>query len=43
MALLGEGYSPFIWTALAVMLAGIYLVQPRREWRDLGAGADGTD
>ena len=29
-ALLAEAYSPWVWAALAVMLAGIVLVQPRR-------------
>ncbi|MEM7733633.1 MAG: DMT family transporter [Pseudomonadota bacterium] len=29
MVLLGESYSIFIWLALAVMLLGIFLVQPR--------------
>uniref|UniRef100_UPI003B52CE29 DMT family transporter n=1 Tax=Roseovarius indicus TaxID=540747 RepID=UPI003B52CE29 len=29
MALLGESYSPYIWTALALMLVGVFLVQPR--------------
>lgn len=30
MLILGETYSPFIWAALALMLAGLFLVQPRR-------------
>ena len=30
MVLLGERYSGYIWLALVVMLAGIFLVQPRR-------------
>lgn len=29
MALLSESYSGFIWAALALMLAGLFLVQPR--------------
>ena len=29
MALLSESYSPYIWTALALMLVGVFLVQPR--------------
>ena len=27
--LLGEGYSGWVWSAMAVMLAGMFLVQPR--------------
>ncbi len=30
MWILGERYSPFIWAALALMLLGLFLVQPRR-------------
>jgi drug/metabolite transporter (DMT)-like permease len=30
MALLGERFSPLVWLALAVMLAGVALVQPRQ-------------
>lgn len=29
MLLLGESYSPWVWTALAVLLVGVFLVQPR--------------
>lgn len=29
MVLLGEGYAPGIWAAMALMFAGMYLVQPR--------------
>ena len=29
MVLLGERPSPLVWLALAVMLAGVALVQPR--------------
>ena len=29
MLLLSEAYSPYIWAALALMLAGMFLVQPR--------------
>jgi len=29
MALLGERFPPLVWLALAVMLAGVALVQPR--------------
>ena len=28
--MLGESYSPWIWAALALMMAGLFLVQPRR-------------
>ncbi len=28
--ILGESYSPWVWAALALMLAGVFLVQPRR-------------
>jgi drug/metabolite transporter (DMT)-like permease len=30
MLILGERYSPHIWAALALMLLGLFLVQPRR-------------
>ncbi|MBL4915871.1 DMT family transporter [Tabrizicola sp. DMG-N-6] len=30
MILLGERFSPFLWAAMAVMLAGLSLVRPRR-------------
>ncbi|MCX7889230.1 MAG: DMT family transporter [Rhodobacteraceae bacterium] len=33
MAILGERYSGWVWAALAVMLAGIFLVRPRRPAR----------
>ncbi|MGL6209808.1 MAG: EamA/RhaT family transporter, partial [Paracoccaceae bacterium] len=29
MILLGERFSPFVWAAMAVMLVGLALVQPR--------------
>ena len=29
MLILSERYSPFFWTAFALMLAGMFLVQPR--------------
>ena len=29
MGLLGERFSPFVWTALAIMLAGVAMVRPR--------------
>lgn len=28
--ILGESYSPWVWAALALMLVGVFLVQPRR-------------
>ncbi len=31
MLLLDEVYSPYIWAALALMLVGMFLVQPRKE------------
>ncbi len=31
MALLGESYSRYIWAALALVLMGVFLVQPRRQ------------
>ncbi|WP_425043656.1 DMT family transporter [Primorskyibacter sp. S87] len=30
MLLLGERYSPFIWLAMMLVLAGVFLVQPKR-------------
>ena len=30
MLLLGERYSPWVWAALALLFAGLFLVQPRR-------------
>ena len=30
MLMLGESYSPFIWAALALVLLGVFLVQPRK-------------
>ena len=30
MQILGETYSPYIWAALGIVLAGVMLVQPRR-------------
>lgn len=36
MALLGERFSPLVWVAVAVMLAGVALVQPRQR-REAGA------
>ncbi len=31
MLILGETYSPYIWAALGLVLAGVFLVQPRRQ------------
>ncbi|MBK0329170.1 DMT family transporter [Rhodobacteraceae bacterium F11138] len=31
LALLGESYSPYFWFAMAVILSGVFLVQPRRQ------------
>ncbi|MDU9006329.1 DMT family transporter [Sedimentitalea todarodis] len=31
MLLLGESYSPYFWAAAALMLAGVFVVQPRRQ------------
>lgn len=37
--ILGETYSPWVWAAMAVMFAGLFLVQPRpKEMLDGGAG-----
>jgi drug/metabolite transporter (DMT)-like permease len=41
MLLLGESYSPYIWAALALVLLGIRLVQPRRKDGLEAAGAIG--
>lgn len=30
---LAERYAPFVWAALALVLAGVFLVQPRRQDR----------
>ena len=44
MLILGESYSTFIWLALAVMLLGIFLVQPRAVQRLTPvAETEGTD
>ena len=34
MALLGESYSGYVWAALALVLVGVFLVQPQREGRE---------
>lgn len=31
MLILGERFSPWVWTALAVMMVGLFLVQPRAQ------------
>jgi drug/metabolite transporter (DMT)-like permease len=41
MLILGERYSAWIWAAMALMLLGLFLVQPRRS--DLHATADPFD
>ena len=38
MLLLGERFSPFVWAALVVMLAGLTLVQPRLRSPDPATG-----
>ena len=38
MVMLGESYSPYIWAALGLVLAGVALVQPRRN-RPVAPGA----
>ncbi|SEQ23991.1 DMT family transporter [Thalassovita taeanensis] len=38
MVLLGEAYSTYFWAAMAVMLAGVFLVQPRRKEALVEAG-----
>ncbi len=45
MLLLGESYSTWIWTAMGLMLVGVFLVQPRPKGTlapAVGAGQDGT-
>lgn len=39
LVLLHESYSPYIWAALAMMLAGIFLVSPRSRDDSLAPGA----
>ena len=39
MLLLGEGYSPYLWAALALMFVGMALVQPRPRVEELRAPA----
>lgn len=36
MLMLGESYSRYIWAALALMMVGLFLVQPRDNARDSG-------
>lgn len=42
-ALLGESYSPWVWAAMLVVLAGVFLVQPKPELRLAPAGAGGQN
>lgn len=39
MLFLGERYAPTVWAAVALMLVGVFLVQPRRPADLAGAGA----
>ncbi|GGL68012.1 DMT family transporter [Wenxinia marina] len=43
MLFLGERYSGYVWTALALMLAGLALVSPREETAPHIAAQTGTD
>ena len=43
IALLGESYSGYVWAALAVMFAGLALVQPRPPLAALVGAGDDTD
>ena len=40
MLLLGERFSPFVWAAMAVMLAGLALVQPRARGQERAAAVE---
>ena len=40
MVLLGERFSPFVWAAMAVMLAGLALVQPRARGQERPAAVE---
>lgn len=31
LVILGESYSPYFWAAMGIILAGVFLVQPRRQ------------
>ena len=42
-AVLGEAYSPWVWAAMLVVLAGVFLVQPKPELRLAPAGSGGQD
>ncbi|QBF32896.1 DMT family transporter [Thalassococcus sp. S3] len=41
MLILGESYSPYIWAALALVLSGVFLVQPRQQDALAAKGAIG--
>lgn len=41
--ILDESYSPWVWGAMALMFAGLFLVQPRGKDALAGAGAVGDD
>lgn len=43
MAILGERYSAFVWLALLFVLAGVFLVQPRRKAALAKAGPAGKN
>jgi drug/metabolite transporter (DMT)-like permease len=43
MALLGERYSGYVWAALALMFAGLALVQPRPPLAGAGTPADDAE
>ena len=41
--ILGESYSPWVWAALAIVLAGVFLVQPKPGLRVAPASGEGQD
>ena len=41
--ILDESYSPWVWAAIALMFAGLFLVQPRGKDALAGAGSVGDD
>ena len=43
MLLLGESYSGSFWAAVALMMAGMFLVQPRRRESVALGAIDGQD
>lgn len=42
-AILGESYSPWVWASMLVVLAGVFLVQPKPQLRLAPVGTDGQD